>query len=166
MKRGALSEDQGARPRGQCVRTGDDTSGRDWSRTKKMGINTLAFRSPQQGNFFDMDADCVGLTNAIPWSLNRQWLDLLARSGTPLFVSAAPDAVKQEQRNDCVKPSRTPLFGSPFVSRSTGLRPINQRIGDLVERCHVSTGTPKTAPCRFDQPAARRLRSFAIFAIS
>ena len=83
----------------EIQRTGDDTSGRDWSRTRKMGINTLAFRSPQQGTFFDVDADCVGLTNAIPWSLNRQWLDLLARSGTPLFVSAAPDAVKQEQRD-------------------------------------------------------------------
>ncbi|MGA8029112.1 MAG: hypothetical protein WB992_18385 [Bryobacteraceae bacterium] len=83
----------------EVERIGDDTSGRDWSRTRKMGVNTLAFRSPQQGAFFDVDADCVGLTNAIPWSLNRRWLDLLARSGTPLFVSAAPDAIKQEQRD-------------------------------------------------------------------
>jgi alpha-galactosidase len=82
----------------EVQRTGDDTSGRDWSRTRKMGVNTLAFRAAQQGAFFDVDADCVGLTNAIPWSLNRQWLDLLSRSGTPLFVSAAPDAVGPEQR--------------------------------------------------------------------
>ncbi|GCE11533.1 hypothetical protein [Tengunoibacter tsumagoiensis] len=74
-------------------RTGDDTSGRDWERTRKMGINTLAFRMPQQGTFFAVDADCVGLTQQVPWSLNEQWLDLLARSGTPLFVSAAPDAI-------------------------------------------------------------------------
>jgi alpha-galactosidase len=82
----------------EVQRAGDDTSGRDWSRTRKMGVNTLAFRAAQQGAFFDVDADCVGLTNAIPWSLNRQWLDLLSRSGTPLFVSAAPDAVGPEQR--------------------------------------------------------------------
>ncbi len=82
----------------EVQRTGDDTSGRDWARTRKMGVNTLAFRSPQQGIFFDVDADCVGLTNAIPWSLNRKWLDLLARSGTSLFISAAPDAVGPEQR--------------------------------------------------------------------
>jgi len=82
----------------EVQRTGDDTSGRDWSRTRKMGVNTLAFRATQQGAFFDVDADCVGLTNAIPWSLNRQWLDLLSRSGTPLFVSAAPDAVGPAQR--------------------------------------------------------------------
>jgi alpha-galactosidase len=81
----------------EVQRTGDDTSGNDWSRTRKMGVNTLAFRAPQQGTFFDVDADCVGLTKAIPWSLNRQWLELLARSGTPLFVSAAPDAVGSEQ---------------------------------------------------------------------
>jgi alpha-galactosidase len=29
--------------------------------------------------------------------MNRQWLDLVARSGTPLFVSAQPSAVGPEQ---------------------------------------------------------------------
>ena len=82
----------------ELQRTGDDTSGRNWNRTRKMGVNTLAFRGPQHRTFFDIDADCVGLTKQIPWNLNRQWLDLLARSGTPLFVSAAPDAVGAEQR--------------------------------------------------------------------
>lgn len=82
----------------ELQRIGDDTSGRDWNRTRKMGVNTLAFRAAQHDTFFAVDADCVGLTHDIPWALNRQWLDLLARSGTPLFVSAAPDAVGPEQR--------------------------------------------------------------------
>ncbi len=82
----------------ELQRTGDDTSGRDWNRTRKMGVNTLAFRAPQHNTFFAVDADCVGITQQIPWSLNRQWLELLARSGTPLFVAAAPDAVGPEQR--------------------------------------------------------------------
>jgi alpha-galactosidase len=82
----------------EIQRTGDDTSGRDWSRTRKMGVNTLAFRGAQHRSFFDVDADCAGITKAIPWSLNKQWLDLLARSGTALFVSAAPDAVGPEQQ--------------------------------------------------------------------
>ncbi len=69
-------------------RTGDDTSGRDWARTKKMGVNTLAFRLAQNNAFYLVDADCVGiLKKNIPWEKNRQWLDLLARSGTALFVS-------------------------------------------------------------------------------
>jgi alpha-galactosidase len=83
----------------EMQRTGDDTSGRDWNRTRKMGVNTLAFRAPQHGAFFAVDADCVGLTNQVPWKYNRQWLDLLARSGAPLFVSAAPNAVGPDQRS-------------------------------------------------------------------
>ena len=82
----------------ELQRTGDDTSGRDWNRTRRMGVNTLAFRGLQHNTFFAVDADCVGLTKQVPWEFNRQWLDLLAWSGTALFVSAAPDAVGPEQR--------------------------------------------------------------------
>jgi alpha-galactosidase len=82
----------------ELQRTGDDTSGKQWDKTRQMGVNTLAFRGVQHGTLFAADADCVGLTTSIPWSLNKQWLDLLSRSGTPLFVSAAPDAIGVEQR--------------------------------------------------------------------
>jgi alpha-galactosidase len=81
-------------------RIGDDTSGRDWPRTRKMGVNTLAFRGAQHGAFYVADADCVGVTNQVPWSFNRQWLDLLARSGTMLFVSLDPTALGEDQRRD------------------------------------------------------------------
>jgi alpha-galactosidase len=81
-------------------RIGDDTSGTEWARTRKMGVNTLAFRGVQHGAFYTADADCVGVTNAIPWALNREWLDLVARSGTMLFVSLAPDALGEEQKRD------------------------------------------------------------------
>lgn len=70
-------------------RTGDDTSGTDFARTLKMGVNTLAFRGAQHGSFYAVDADCVGITEKIPWKYNRKWLELLAKSGTALFVSAA-----------------------------------------------------------------------------
>ena len=82
----------------ELQRTGDDTSGQEWERTRKMGVNTLAFRMAQHNAFYAVDADCVGVTPHVPWSLNRQWLELLAASGTPLFVSADPDAVGPEQR--------------------------------------------------------------------
>src|SRR6266571_6685548 len=84
----------------EICRVGDDTSGTEWSRTRKMGVNTLAFRGPQHGAFYVADADCVGVTNAVPWSYTKQWLDLLARSGTMLFVSLAPDALGVEQQRD------------------------------------------------------------------
>jgi len=79
-------------------RIGDDTSGKDWDRTRKMGINTLGFRIPQHNTFYATDADCVGLTNDIPWEKNSQWLQLLAESGTPLFVSPQPDALGDVQK--------------------------------------------------------------------
>lgn len=84
----------------EICRVGDDTSGTDWPRTRKMGVNTLAFRGAQHGAFYVADADCVGVTTAVPWALNRQWLELLARSGTMLFVSLSPDALGAEQRRD------------------------------------------------------------------
>ncbi len=83
----------------EIQRTGNDTSGKIWERTRKMGINTLAFRMAQHGTFFLCDADCVGLTRQIPWAMNKQWLQLLAESGTPLFVSASPAALGREQQN-------------------------------------------------------------------
>lgn len=84
----------------EVCRIGDDTSGTEWARTRKMGVNTLAFRGMHHDTFYAADADCVGVTNAIPWPLNRQWLDLVARSGTALFVSLAPDAVGDVQARD------------------------------------------------------------------
>ncbi len=68
-------------------RTGDDTSGKEWERTRKMGINTLAFRMMQHKAFYLADADCVGLTQEIDWELNSRWLKILSVSGTPLFIS-------------------------------------------------------------------------------
>lgn len=71
-------------------RTGDDTSGLHWDLTRRNGVNALAFRMPQHGIFFDIDADCVGFTEQIDWKWNRQWAKLLAHSGTPLFLSVKP----------------------------------------------------------------------------
>src|SRR5690349_20439584 len=73
-------------------RTGDDPSGRDWERTRKRGVNTLAFRLPQHNRFFAVDADCVPCTPQTPWELNERFLDLVARSGTALFLSIDPAA--------------------------------------------------------------------------
>lgn len=74
----------------EAQRTGDDTSGRVWERTRRMGVNTLAFRLAQHRRFFAVDADCVASTPETDWAMNRQLLDLIARSGTALFVSVDP----------------------------------------------------------------------------
>lgn len=72
-------------------RTGDDTSGKDWERVRKYGINTLAFRQLHHLNFYESDADCVGIMGRIDWKLNSRWLDAVSHSGTPMFVSPDPD---------------------------------------------------------------------------
>jgi alpha-galactosidase len=84
----------------QICRIGDDTSGTDWARTRTMGVNALAFRGVHHGAFYAADPDCVGVTTAVPWAYNRRWLDLVARSGTMLFVSLAPDALGADERRD------------------------------------------------------------------
>ncbi|WP_413667356.1 hypothetical protein ACEN9X_23050 [Mucilaginibacter sp. Mucisp86] len=82
----------------EMCRIGDDTSGHEWERTRKMGVNTLAFRLPQHNAFYAVDGDCVGLTTDIEWKRNKQWLQLLAESGAPLFISVQPEAMGEEQR--------------------------------------------------------------------
>ena len=90
----------------QIIRTGEDTSGREWARTKKMGVNTLAFRLAQNEAFYMCDADCVGiLDDNIPWEKNKQWLHLLSYSNTPLFVSCA-DKLTDEQKKDLTQAYR------------------------------------------------------------
>lgn len=79
-------------------RIGDDTSGIEWARTRKMGVNTLAFRGMHHGIFYAADPDCVGVTNKVAWDKNKQWMHLVAKSGTPLFISAQPDATGSAQK--------------------------------------------------------------------
>lgn len=80
--------------------TGDDTSGVDWERTRFMGVNTLAFRLPQHGKFYEIDADCVGIDGGISWSMNKQWADVLAKSGTPLFISVRPNILDETEKQE------------------------------------------------------------------
>lgn len=81
-------------------RTGDDTSGLMWERTLRFGVNTLAFRLPQHGAFYDIDADCIGISDKIPWEYNRQWCRLLSLSGTSLFYSVKPHTMPKADEKE------------------------------------------------------------------
>ena len=39
----------------------------------------------------------------IDWSLNRQWLDILSVSGSPLFISVKPDDITDSMKEDIKK---------------------------------------------------------------
>ncbi|MBV8390545.1 MAG: hypothetical protein JO080_12145 [Mucilaginibacter sp.] len=99
-------------------RTGDDTSGKEWDRTRKMGVNTLGFRIAQHNAFYATDGDCVGLTKDIAWDRNKQWMQLLTESGTPLFISPQPDALGAEQKafiKECfAKAAKVQTIGEPL----------------------------------------------------
>ena len=99
-------------------RIGDDTSGTEWERTKKMGVNTLAFRGIHHDTFYAADSDCVGLTPKVSWDKNKQWMELVAKSGTPLFISAQPEATGETQKEsirECFKLASQKLpLGEPL----------------------------------------------------
>jgi len=95
----------------EIQRTGDDTSGQVWERTRRMGVNTLAYRLPQNGAFFACDADCAAHTAHTPWAFDRQYLDLVARSGTALFISVDPRTVQPEQQEAFRAAVQTALSG-------------------------------------------------------
>jgi alpha-galactosidase len=82
----------------EIQRIGDDVSGRDWNRTRRMGVNVLGFRLPQHRAFFLADPDCVPVTKAVPFEMTRQWCGLVTRSGTVLFISADPAVVTAKDK--------------------------------------------------------------------
>ena len=85
----------------ELCRIGDDTSGEKWDRNRDYGVNALAFRAPQQGTFYAVDPDMVGLAKAaaVPWDKNRQWLDLVAHSGTTLIVSWKTELMDEQVKS-------------------------------------------------------------------
>jgi alpha-galactosidase len=97
-----------------------------------MGVNALAFRIPQHNALFAVNADCVGVTPQIPWEQNRQWLDLLARSGTPLFVSVDPQSldagVEADLRQALGRAAEEQPLGEPLDWMDNTL-PVSWRFG-------------------------------------
>jgi len=118
-------------------RIGDDTSGNEWDRTRKMGVNTLAFRGLQQGIFYSADADCVGLTLKVDWDKNKQWMELVAKSGTPLFISAQREATGTKQKEtikECFSLASQNLpAGEPLDWMETNLPKKWKLNGEIVE---------------------------------
>jgi alpha-galactosidase len=80
----------------ESQRIADDTSGHDWERTRRYGVNGLAHRIVQHRTFSHIDPDCVAVTPSVDWRVTSQWLDVVARSGTSLFLSPEPTAMTPE----------------------------------------------------------------------
>jgi len=83
----------------ESQRIGDDTSGREWARKRRYGVNTLAPRIAQNRTFFQADPDCAAITRNLDWRLARQWMGVIARSGTSPPLSPDPRSVNAETRS-------------------------------------------------------------------
>jgi alpha-galactosidase len=83
----------------ESQRIGDDTSGTNWERTRRMGVNALAHRIAQHGTFFHIDPDCVAITKDVGWRETSEWMNLVAQTGTSLFLSPSPDAITLEAKS-------------------------------------------------------------------
>ena len=88
----------------EMQRIGDDTSGLEWERTRDYGVNTLTNRLSQNNIFYQIDADCVGIIDdKISWSKNKQWMDLLSYTDSPLFISIKPSSLTSQIKKDIIK---------------------------------------------------------------
>ena len=96
----------------EAQRVGDDVSSNTWERTRRMGINAIAYRLAQNGTFFTRDPDGVAHTERTPWKLDSQFLDLVARSGTAFFISADPTKITSEQKQAFHRVMQTAPSGS------------------------------------------------------
>ncbi len=99
-------------------RTGDDTSGRVWERTRKMGVNALAFRSVQNHAFYQCDPDMAPVTKDLPWPLAKNYLMAVARAGQALFVSPELNQLGDKQLHAIDLAFRT-------AAMSTGAYPVD-----------------------------------------
>ena len=121
----------------ELQRIGDDTSGRDWNRTRKMGVNTLAFRLPQHPAFFLAGPRLRADLEKRPDGMTRQWMELVAKSGAGLFISADPAKVTPEEK-DLLKSALTtaaefPPQAEPLDWMET-TAPERWRLGDKTAR--------------------------------
>jgi len=108
----------------EMQRIGDDTSGEEWARTKKMGVNTLGFRIVQHNRFYAVDGDCVGVTTKVPWDKNKQWMQLLAGSSAPLIISVQPEALGAEQK----------AFIKESFTKASNPQPVGEPLDWLTEQ--------------------------------
>lgn len=82
----------------EIQRSGLDTSGKSWNQTRKMGVNPLAFRMPQNKNFFIADPDCAAITKDVPTEMNIRFFEACALSGESLFISITPGILNEQQK--------------------------------------------------------------------
>lgn len=102
----------------EIQRSGLDTSGSNWGVTRKHGINSLAFRQPQNKKFFLTDADCPAFTKYVSIEMNMRFLEVSALASNALFTSITPGLLNKEEKKRVSNAFMT-------AARATGLEPLD-----------------------------------------
>jgi len=132
----------------ESQRIGDDTSGRAWERTRRMGVNALAHRISQHRTLSHIDPDCVAFTQEVGWKETRQWLDVVTRTGTSLFVSPAPDSMNDQAKaalREAFAIAAQPGGGYPVDPLSSTI-PLDWKFDDGATRTYDWTGADGASP--------------------
>ena len=77
-------------------RTGNDTSGRSFEWTRRLGVNSI-MRLPLNDTFYRADPDCAAFTARVDPELNLDYLELCAVTGMTTLASVTPGILTDEQ---------------------------------------------------------------------
>lgn len=77
-------------------RTGNDTSGRSYEWTRKVGINTM-MRLPLNDTFYRVDPDCAAFTEQVDADANLDFLEMCALTGVTTLASVTPGILTPAQ---------------------------------------------------------------------
>ena len=77
-------------------RTGNDTSGRSFEWTRRLGVNTV-MRLPLNDTCYRVDPDCAAFTEKVDASLNLDYLEMCAITGMTSLASVTPGILDKEQ---------------------------------------------------------------------
>lgn len=92
-------------------RSGLDTSGSCWEVTRLSGVNSLAFRLPQNNRFFMIDADCPAFTPKVSAEMNLRFMEAAALSGSVLIASITPGLLTEAEKKRARKAFQTAASG-------------------------------------------------------
>lgn len=77
-------------------RTGNDTSGRSFEWTRRIGLNSV-MRLPLNDTCYRADPDCAAFTERVDASLNLDFLEMCAITGMTTLASVTPGILNDEQ---------------------------------------------------------------------
>jgi len=79
--------------------------------TRLSGINSLAFRLPQNNRFFMIDADCPAFTPKVSAEMNLRFMEAAALSGSVLIASITPGLLTEAEKKRARKAFQTAASG-------------------------------------------------------